>query len=405
MSITIAYLAPEIPALSATFVYEELLAMERRGYRVLPFTVHVPKSRAKGQEALAARCITLYDSSKLRVASDGLTHLFSMPGLAQAVSWLIHDMRTVGPNKAVLKLCFQFLAAAKLAHVLLRDRAKHLHIHFAHVPTQIGMYAAAFAQVPFTVTAHANDIFERGLLLKEKAERAKKIVTISGHNVTYLESLGLPANKLGVVRCGVSFPPPSVWPLAQNRTVHRIGTLGRLVEKKGVDDLIDAISRLPDVQLSVAGDGPLLPDLRAKVATLGLQSSVEFVGSLNHSQVAGWLAKLDVFVLACKRDANGDMDGIPVVLMEAMSQGVPVVSTRLSGIPELVLDGVTGLLAQPSDSADLSQKIHTLIQSAELRNKLSLAAVKHVNHEFSQLLNISRLEDVFGLSSKTKCGT
>lgn len=404
MKKNIAYLAPEIPALSATFVYEELLALEQRGYRVLPLTVHHPKLPAQGQGLLEARCSTIYEKNKWSVAKKGLSHLFSMPGIKQAMAWLTHDVRSLGFNKEALKLVFQFLAAGKVAYMLRENRVAHLHIHFAHVPTQIGMYAAALAEVPFTVMAHANDIFERGVLLREKAERSKKIVTISEYNLDYLASRGLPENKLGIVRCGVSFTAPKVWPRAKNRPIHRIGTLGRLVEKKGVDVLIDAMSTTKGIYLSVAGDGPLLTELKAKVVEMGVQSNVEFVGALSHGEVAGWMGGLDIFVLACKQDSNGDMDGIPVVLMEAMSQGVPVVATRISGIPELVVDGVTGLLAKPADPADLKEKILKMTRSTQLRDQLALAAAKHVENEFSQALNISRLEAIFGLQSVERSG-
>lgn len=391
LSYPLAYLAPELPALSATFVYEELLALERRGYPVLPLSVHPPGAMAKGQDSLSARCITVYDAPKWLVALAGLGGMFAMPGFRKAAGWLFEDIREVGLSATAIKLVFQFLAGVKMAGALRRNGVRHLHIHFAHVPTQIGMYAAAMAGIPFSVMAHANDIFERGLLLKQKAERSRMFLTISEHNLAYLRSLGLPEEKLAVVRCGVSFEPPASWPKAVDKPLYRIGTLGRLVEKKGVDVLLEAVSGLPGVQLSIAGDGPLLGELKTKAAALGLESSVEFVGSLSHRDVASWLAGLAVFALACKQDRNGDMDGIPVVLMEAMSQGVPVISTRLSGIPELVIDYKTGLLAEPGDALDLRAKLSVLLGSAELRNVLARAAADHVREEFGQAVNIERL--------------
>lgn len=398
--VPVAYLAPELPALSATFVYEELLALERRGYPVLPLSVHAPAAIAKGNEPLYARCITVYNTPKWRVALAGLSGMFALPGFSKAAGWLLGDLREVGVSATAMKLVFQFLAGVKVAGALRRNEVRHLHIHFAHVPTQIGMYAAALAGIPFSVMAHANDIFERGLLLKQKAERSRMFLTISEHNLAYLRSLGLPEEKLAVVRCGVSFEGPASWPQAIDKQVYRIGTLGRLVEKKGVDVLLEAVSGMPGVQLSIAGDGPLLEELKAKATALGVASSVEFVGSLSHWEVARWMAGLDVFALACKQDRNGDMDGIPVVLMEAMSQGIPVVSTRLSGIPELVIDGRTGLLAAPGDAEDLRAKLSQMLGSAELRNALALAAADHVREEFGQAVNIDRLLRHFALPAR-----
>lgn len=396
-STRIAYLAPEIPALSATFVYEELLALERRGLPVLPVSVHRPAHPAAAQQALAERTRVLYAGrwSVRLVASLSALPRFGLRS-AHAFAMLLGDMSSVGPwRPAAWKLGWQWLAGARLAQWLQEANCTHLHVHFAHVPTQIAMYASAFSGVPFTVTAHANDIFERGLLLPEKAARAQRLLTISKHNLHYLQACGVPAGKLAVVRCGVSIPARADRPLYQAKLHYRIGTLGRLVEKKGFDDLIHAVALLRDrrydVQLSIAGDGPLRARLQSLVTELALGEHVRFEGALGHEAVNDWLRTLDVFALACKPDARGDVDGIPVVLMEAMSQRVPVVSTRLSGIPELVMHERTGLLAGPADPESLAQALARLLDDPALRAALAGEAARHVHSEFSQSANVDRL--------------
>lgn len=396
-STIIAYLAPEIPATSATFVYEELLGIERRGLSVIPISVHRPSQAARGQAALLERTLIVYEGSKLGMLAQGLVGIPLFGRSAwKALRWLATDMAELGLLKLrSWKLAFQFLAAVRLARLLKRHRCVHLHVHFAHVPTQIAMYASALSGIPFTVMAHANDIFERGLLLPRKAQRALKFLTISEYNCEYLKRNGVDANKLAVVRCGVSISAQAAPRPVMSRERYRLGTLGRLVEKKGVDVLIRALAELRggkySVELDIAGDGPLRNELEALVTELGLAESVHFKGGLAHGEVAAWMGGLDAFVLACKQDANGDMDGIPVVLMEAMSQFVPVVSTRLSGVPELVVHETTGLLAIAADPCDLARQIDRLLMSEALRRDLVVGAHAHVMQEFSQEVNLDRL--------------
>src|SRR5882724_1125183 len=339
----IAYLAPELPALSATFVYEELLGLERRGFRVIPFSVRAPASPVSDQKALAQRTVHLYGKSPFSLVVSGLAALPSFGRRTLlAMTQLLADMRACGPFRLESwKLAYQFLPATALARQLLRAQCRHLHVHFAHTPTQIAMYASALSGIPFTITAHANDIFERGLLLRQKAERALRLLTISDYNRRYLEGAGVPKEHLAVVRCGVSFEaaPPAAG--AMHDGVLRIGTLGRMVEKKGFDVLLRAVALRhqagQSVELRMAGDGPLKSELQQLAQTLGIACITRFDGGLPHHEVAQWMLQLDLFVLACKKDRRGDMDGIPVVLMEAMSQSIPVISTRISGIPELVV--------------------------------------------------------------------
>lgn len=382
-----------------------MLGIERLGHRVLPISVRRPSHPARDQNSIAGRVCYLYDESGWLLVLQGLIGLPSWGlGALRACHWLAADILRCGPHRlATWKLLFQFFAAVKLARLLRIEGCAHLHVHFAHVPAQIAMYASAMSGVPFTIMAHANDIFERGLLLPEKAERAVKMLTISDFNRAYLEGAGVPSGKLAVVRCGVSFAAqPPAQPFV-NKLFYRSGTLGRLVEKKGVDDLIRAVAELCDkpykVELSIAGDGPLRAELEQLARRLGICDRVRFEGSLGHDEVAAWMRGLDVFVLACKRDSNGDMDGIPVVLMEAMSQSVPVVSTRLSGIPELVLHGKTGMLADPSDAKDLAEQLDHLLSDPELRKRVARAAAGHVQQEFGQQVNLERLLSHFSLDT------
>ncbi len=399
----ICYLAPQLTALESTFVYEELIALECRGLTIVPMSVSRANKQVEGHENLVLRTLYLYEDKPLKTLLSSIGAVLRMKynhkhGLQQ----LFSDIWLVGLfGRQSYKLIYQYIVACRLAEVLVGQNCHHLHVHFAHVPTQIGMYASALSSVPFTIMAHANDIFERGLLLERKASRAVKMLTISEFNLNYLESLGVPKSKLAVVRCGVSFPTFQKVYQRQRKTSYRIGTLARLVEKKGIDDLLYALAELQNhscqIVLSIAGDGPLRKELGSLVQKLGLLKFVSFEGSLDRREVTAWIRNLDVFVLACKKDSNGDMDGIPVVLMEAMSQSVPVISTNLSGIPELIIHGKTGLLSEPSNPKDLSEKIRRLIDSPNLCVKLVNNAKNHVVDEFGQEVNVDRLLKYFDL--------
>jgi len=395
----IAYLAPEIPALSATFVYNEILGLEARGFEIVPLSVHAPKSAAVEDRVknLGDRTHYLYRQSALIFVLANMKMIIKQPiqyigTLLAAISDVIH----VGIfNRIATGLFYRFLVASHVANMLIKENCRHLHVHFAHIPTDIAMYASKISGISFSFTSHANDLFERGWLLKEKVERAGFAVTISEHNRRFLVEQGSPNHKIHIVRCGVdsdSFKTRGKKELEKHPI---LGTLGRMVEKKGFDILIHACKILKDkglaFHLDIAGDGPLMEELEDIVNSLDLSLEVSFRGSLPYGQVPKWLEELDIFVLPCRKDSHGDMDGIPVVLMEAMLSGVPVVSTRISGIPELVEDGQTGILADPDDPNGLALGIRQLLSDENLRTSLCENAIRKVRLEFDLYKNVDNL--------------
>lgn len=404
----IAYLAPEIPALSATFVYNEILSLEKDGLTIVPISVHVPGTKALEGPAqeLSGRTCYLYSLPRHVLIRNVAAMLFGRPGrFFRALSCAVRDALEVGlVNHTGMGILFRFFAASTVARILILQGCTHLHAHFAHIPTDLAMYASLLSGIPYSFTAHANDIFVRGWNLDKKVERSAFAVTISGFNREYLTERGADRNKIHVIHCGVdsgSFARKETTFLQQPL---RLGSLGRMVEKKGFDILIEACRTLKDSRipfcLELAGDGPLQNDLIRQVQSLGLSGVVRFIGPLPHDHVPGWLKSLDIFVLPCKKDSEGDMDGIPVVLMEAMLSGVPVVSTRLTGIPELVKDTETGYLADPGDAPGLASAIITAIRGDQLRESIILNAAGMVATEFDLSKNARLLAGLFGGSSQ-----
>lgn len=396
----VAYLAPELPSLSATFVYNEILTMENMGVTVFPYSVHRPKNQAQGKtvEKLAKKTAVVYEQRISAALGFLLINFISHKRSSiKSLGFLVHDILKTGAfQKQSVKLIYQFIKAGWLARELRKNNIQHLHIHFGHVPAQIGMYAAVLAGIPFTFTTHANDLFERALLLKEKVQRSKKAVTISSYNKNLLIDNGSDRRKISVVRCGVNSSFTS-----RNGKIERdnkpfiIGSLGRLVEKKGMDTLIEAAVYLRqkniDFRIEIAGSGPMKSTLIEKIRTTKLSDKVRLTGAVSHDKAMRWMRGLDLFVLACRADSNGDKDGIPVVLMEAMNAGVPVISTYLSGIPELIKHRFSGFLSLPDDAQSLAGNIGLILQNEKLRKKLIKNAKNRIDEEFGLQLNVNRL--------------
>ncbi|WP_028584991.1 glycosyltransferase family 4 protein [Desulfogranum mediterraneum] len=397
---TIAYLAPEIPALSATFVYNEILALEEQGYTIVPISIHEPSSPARDKRLahISDRTHYVYKNGFLNFLLAGLLiFLFSPRKFLQVLATVSRDSLQLGLlNRVRIGLFYRLLASFQVALILRRKKCDHIHSHFAHVPTDIAMYASALAGIPFSFTSHANDLFERCWLLQEKIARSKFAATISEYNRRFIASKGGDISKVHIIRCGVDssrFAPSSC--LQQMHSPCKIGSLGRMVEKKGFDALLQAAAILlregMKFRLSLAGSGPLEIDLRRLSHELGIDQVVDFPGPIPNEEVPTWLNKQDIFILPCQQDINGDKDGIPVVLMEAMLCEVPVISTNISGIPELITHEEEGLLTSQRSPEELSTAIKRLMNDVILLNRVKLKAAEKIKSEFDVNINAGKL--------------
>ncbi len=398
----IAYLAPVLPALSATFVYNEIFSLEEQGMEIIPFSVHKPSSFFADQRVieLLRKTHTLYNRSVPALILYGLRCFLRAPiSFGRVLGMAVMDVCRLRPwTRTGRGQVYRFLAACYFASLLKQSRCEHIHVHFAHVPTDIAMYASALTNIPFSFTAHANDIFERGYLIPEKVKRSKFVATISIFNRRHMASIGADESKIHIVRCGVDtnlFPAPRH---QVSGSSVQIGSLGRMVEKKGFDVLLRAsallIGRI-DFRLVLAGSGPQEDELKDLASSLNLTDHVEFLGPIPHHEVYDWLKQLDIFVLPCQKDSNGDMDGIPVVLMEAMLCGVPVISTKISGIPELIENGKEGALVNEKSPEQLVEAIMDMAMNKSLGCDFRKNALKKIANEFDLYLNTKRLKKFF----------
>lgn len=412
---TIAYIAGQFPLRSETFVYREVRELRRRGWNVVCVTLHAPTDVPEDADDLVKDRITVYDALLPRLLRGRKWNpwhaLFNRS--IESVAWG-DALVPLEPTswKSRLKLLPQQSAAAALVPRLRARGVTHIHCHFAHAPTTIGMYAAMEMGIPFSFTGHANDLFQRRALLKRKLRRASFVACISEeHRKLYCSIEPKRDVKYPIIRCGVdtdAFSAEMVDPIAKAAAEDadaflktpttaplKILIVCRLVEKKGVDTLIRALAPLRqrrDWRLIVAGDGPQRAGLEALAAAGNIAERVTFLGPVANDRVRKLLRETDLFALPCRVDRNGDKDGIPVVLMEAMASGVPVISGDLPAIRELVIDGETGVLVDGAKAEDTTFAIQRLLDDAALRSRLGIRGRARVLDEFSLAKNVDRLE-------------
>ncbi|MEM9417723.1 MAG: glycosyltransferase family 4 protein [Planctomycetota bacterium] len=393
----ILYVGSILPKRSETFVYREVLGLRDRGVKVSVASVHMPE-RDLGDlrlDALSAEAISVYGSGlagKAAVMRDSIRlGKFNWPG----------GLSDVSPGY-LMKHLYQCEAGDALAYRVRDLGITHIHAHMAHVPTTVAMACAQSLGVPFSFTGHAADLFRDRSALKTKLERAAFVSCISEwHRGFYREIVpGLGDAQLPVIRCGVDMREfTAVEPRESGGGAASLLGVGRLVPKKGFDVLIRAMADVPEVQLNLVGDGPEMANLQALADELGVADRITFAGAQPNHVVREMMGQADVFVLPCQEAADGDRDGIPVVLMEAMARNVCVVSGDLETIRELVADNKTGLMVQPGAVDELGEVLVRLSRDPSLRKRLADAGRARVAEEFSMSVNLDRLEAAFAAAA------
>ncbi|MEQ9573119.1 MAG: glycosyltransferase family 4 protein, partial [Nitratireductor sp.] len=280
--------------------------------------------------------------------------------------------------------------------------AAWIYSHFLHTPSSVARYAAEMRQMRWSASAHAKDIWTSpDWEIQEKLAASDWTVTCTAGGARHLKSLADDPDKVSLVYHGIDLsrfsPPPapsSARAGSDPRDPARILSVGRAVPKKGLDTLAAALARLPadlNWHWTHIGGGELSEALKAQVAELGLVGRVSLHGSMPQREVLAEYRKADLFVLPCRIAPNGDRDGLPNVLVEAQSQGLVCVSTPVSGIPELILDGETGFLVAPDEPASLGAAIENLIRDPGLRRRIGEAAENRVRTAFDHRGAIGRL--------------
>jgi glycosyltransferase involved in cell wall biosynthesis len=402
VSVPIAYIAGAFPKRSETFVYREVRALRAAGWPVTTVSLNRSQDGALGEFAdLAVGTVHVYDSSARATVASALVESVAHPLRSiRTLATALADTLRPGERTSLgtrARLLAQSVAAMGLALRLRKAGVRHVHCHFAHAPTTVGMYAARHLGVPFSFTGHANDLFQRRALLTRKLQRAAFVACISEwHRELYNQLDPTGERQYRVIRCGVDVdgwaPQAGAAREIPPGEPLRVLTVCRLVEKKGVDTLISGLAALSRPwKLTIAGDGPERRRLEQLARKLGCFGSIEWLGQVGNERVLGLLAQADVFALPCREDRGGDRDGIPVVLMEAMSCGVPVVSGDLPAIRELVRQDETGVLVDGNRAEQVTAALEALAASRDLRQRLAAAGREHVRGQFSLNATLDQL--------------
>ncbi|MEJ5888224.1 glycosyltransferase family 4 protein, partial [Pseudokineococcus marinus] len=376
----VGYVVKSYPRFSETFVVRELVAREEAGERCVVASLRPPRDPRFHALLARVQAPVTYVPDDVR---GGLVRVWE--GLAA--------LRTAGvvPSRAALDaLLDEEPAVAAQAVGVARWAAEsgvtHLHAHFASLPGRTTRLAALLTGLPWTVTAHAKDVFHDDVDPRRLAAvmaDADGVVAVSDMTTAWLAQRH-PAARLHRVHNGLDLAE-----LVRSSPARRpavVAAVGRLVPKKGFDVLLDAVALLRgrgvDVRLRLAGAGDGAADLARQVERLGLRSVVELLGPLPQHDVVALLRGAAVFAAPCVVADDGDRDGLPTVVLESLATGTPVVSTPVTGIPEAVVDGVTGLLVPERDATALADALQRLLADGEERERLSRAGRGHVEQRF-----------------------
>lgn len=404
----VAYIMSRFPKLTETFVLYEMAAAEQAGAKVSVY----PLRRVKGgvmHEAAAAWCARarFHPFLSLAIVGANADFLLRSPRRYLGALWRALAGNATSPRFLAAAAVF-FPKAVRFAWEMRREGVNHVHAHFATHPALAALIVHRLTDIPYSFTAHGSDLHVDRTMLAEKIAHSAFVVTVSEYNRRLIEAeLGPEASsRVHVIHCGVD---RGVFTEAAGErgkgSECRIVSVGSLVPVKGHSVLLEATRQLKDwgvaFRCEIIGDGPLRGFLRSRIEELGLGTEVVLRGPQPREEVVRSLARSDVAVLASHPTPDGRREGIPVALMEAMASGLPVVSSDLSGIPELVTPEA-GILVPPDDPEGLASAIRRLAESPGLRRSMGATGKRIVADSFDLTDNARRLCELMARASEPR---
>jgi glycosyltransferase involved in cell wall biosynthesis len=393
----LTYLIGRYPVLTETFIDREILQLIERGVDLKLVSIRQPDAElSPRQRELRQRVTYLMPVSVVKLAVAHVTALVGRPRTyLGTLAWLLTRPHPKGTRP---RTALHFATGVYAAWVLRRRRGVHIHAHFADRAATVALVASRFLDTTYSVTAHAREIYVAPVLLRERLGHAAFTATCTEYNRRHLATVVDAATAGSILRlyhgldlstftgsdgAAPGMDPPLLLSVAQ------------LWERKGLEDLVRACRVLADRGIAascrIVGEGPLRGRLEALIAELGLGDRVVLTGALRHPEVVALLAQARAFVLPCVVAPDGDRDGIPNVILEAMASGLPVISTPVSGIPEVVRDGETGFLVPEHDPTAVADAAARLLADADLASQLGAAGRAFVREEFDLDRNVERL--------------
>jgi glycosyltransferase involved in cell wall biosynthesis len=403
----ILYIAPTLPILTCTFIYREIFDLRDMGFEIDTISMNTPPLDLVSEEARKLLDTTLF----LDQVHESYKFAAFLKALIVRPSSMIRCLTmffTATPMQSFrdyLRLGYHLIEACYLAFKLRGYRLDHIHSHFITGTTSIGMFLSELLKVPFSFTMHASLIWVDPLALVTKLEKCAFCVSISEFNKQHVvKQYGSQwERKIHIVHCGIVMPRVARLCDQKNQATS-ILAVGQLVKRKGFHVLVQAAKILRDSNVdltwTIVGDGDQRPLLEKMISDNGLEKIVSLVGAQPHEAIPHFLSKADVFALPCVIGEDSTRDGIPVALMEAMAYQLPVVSTDIVGLPELIESGRDGVLVASGSASALAAAIKQLAESPKLRTQMGIAAAQKVDRDFNSKISAKQLAALFDSSSR-----
>lgn len=390
----VAYILSQYPNLSQTFVSREIDAIRNLGVEIDIFSL----KRVKSREPL------VFYTNFISIIHANILYLFKNPFLYGFLILRVLSGFVSYNFKSVFKNLYIFFESVYFSKLISTRGIGHIHAHFLWAAGTSAWIISQMLKIPFSITVHAFDIFDKNRidnLFRHKLQCASFIVAISDYNKRLLiEKYNIEEAKIHVIHCGIEKRILSeIDERKFENEVPLIVSVGRLTPKKGFKYLIESLRLLSErgieFRAEIVGDGEDKDTLQRLTNLSGLSDKIFFRGEMANKDTLSLIRKADMFVLPSIITKSGDMDGIPVVLMEAMALGIPVVSTNISGIPELIENGINGLLVPEKDIPALADAIESLIIDKKRRFEIGRTGKGKIRHSFIIEDNAYRLAELF----------